>query len=97
MTITRIYRVQIKPELRAEFEPLFKTVALSSVVNAPGCKCAQLGGPVATSPDEYAVTSEWDSEESLIRFVGSDWTQPHIPDGMERFVKKCWVHHYTSI
>ena len=96
MTITRIYRVKIKPELRDEFEPLFKTVALSSVQNAPGCKEAQLGGPVASSPHEYAVTSVWENEESLIQFVGSDWTQPHIPDGMERFVEECWVHHYTS-
>lgn len=95
--ITRIYRVQIKPELRAEFEPLFRTVALASVKNAPGCKDAQLGWPVAASPDEYAVTSQWDKEESLIAFVGEDWTRPHIPDDMERFVEKCWVHHFSSL
>ncbi len=97
MIITRIYRVRIKPELRDEFEPLFKTVALSSVKDAPGCTSAKLGGPIAKSPDEYLVTSIWDNEESLKQFVGADWTKAHIPNGMERFVDQCWVHHYTEI
>ena len=97
MTITRIYRVQIKPELRDEFEPLLKTVALSSVKDAPGCQNAQLGGPTSKTPNEYSVTSIWDNEESLKSFVGSDWTKAHIPAGMERCVDQCWVHHYTEM
>ena len=35
--ITRIYRVAIKPDLRADFEPLFATVALSPAKESPGC------------------------------------------------------------
>ena len=97
MTINRIYRVQIKPALRDEFEPLFKTVALSSVQSAPGCKFAKLGGPVDATPNDYAVTSIGDSVNNLKEFAGDDWTKPHIPDGMERFVDRCWVHHYSEI
>ena len=33
MAITRIFRVEIRSELRGEFEPLFKTLSLSSVVD----------------------------------------------------------------
>jgi len=97
MAITRIYRVQIHPNLRGEFEPLFRTVAIASVRDAIGCIEAKLGGPTAKSPNEYSVTSTWDSEESLTDFVGPNWAQAHIPEGMERFVNQCWVHHYTEM
>ncbi|WP_310620866.1 putative quinol monooxygenase [Flexibacterium corallicola] len=95
--ITRIYRVRIKPELREEFEPLFQTVALSSVAERAGCLRAILGGPSPLSPDEYAMISEWDSEDSLREFAGQDWSQAHIPEGMEKFVEECWVHHYIHM
>jgi len=97
VAITRIYRVKIKPQLRGEFEPLFRTVAIASVQEATGCTSAKLGGPTPKSPNEYSVTSVWNREESLTDFVGFDWAQAHIPEGMERFVDQCWVHHYTDM
>ena len=94
--ITRIYGVVTRPELRAEFEPLFRTVALSSVSECDGCLSANLGAPSSENPDEYALISTWRSLEALMEFADEDWTKAHIPEGMERFVKECWVHHFTS-
>ena len=92
--ITRIYRVRIKAELRDEFEPLFKTLARASVADCSGCQHVTVGGPSSVDPDEYAMISVWDREESLSAFVGPDWTIPHIPHGMEKFVEACFLHHF---
>lgn len=93
--ITRIYRVQIKPELRAEFEPLFETVARASVAGKDGCMNVIVYGPTAQSPDEYAMMTVWHDAASLTAFIGANWSEVHIPEGMGRFVVNCWVHHYT--
>lgn len=95
--LTRIYRVRIKPELRAEFEPLFRTVALSSVSDCPGCTSARLGGPTSQTPHEYVMISVWDGIENLQAFAGTDWNVPHIPAGMEEFVDECWLHHFWDL
>lgn len=95
--ITRIYRVRIKPALREEFEPLFQTVARASVADFSGCKQVTVGGPTSLAPDEYAMISVWESVESLQEFAGSDWSIAHIPDGMEKFVDECWLHHFNHM
>lgn len=91
--IKRIYRVRIKPGLRAEFEPLFETVALASVAQAKGCQQVTLGWLTSHAPDDDSVVSCCDSAGSLQAFAGSDWSVPHIPEGMERCVDTCWLHH----
>jgi quinol monooxygenase YgiN len=95
--ITRIYRVQIKPEMRAEFEPLFQTVARGSVADVAGCVRVVVGGPTPDAPDEYAMMSDWSDGQSLTDFIGADWSVVHIPDGMEKFVVACWVHHFRHM
>lgn len=89
--------MRIKPELRAEFEPLFRTVALASVSGVSGCRQVTMGGPTPHTPDEYAMISVWDSVEGLQDFAGEDWSLPHIPQGMEKFVDECWVHHFFEL
>lgn len=95
--ITRVYRVRIRPELRAEFESLFQTVAQGSVTKFDGCKRVVVGGPTPLTPNEYAMISDWDNETSLSEFAGADWSVAHIPDGMEKFVDECWVHHFEHM
>lgn len=41
--ITRVYRVRIHSNLRSEFEPLFKTVAVQSVSGYAGCTRVTIG------------------------------------------------------
>lgn len=95
--ITRVYRVRIKAALRAEFEPLFRTVARASVADVPGCRHVTVGGPTEAEPDDYAMISVWDSEATLSAFAGPDWTIAHIPPGMEKFVETCHVHHFRHM
>jgi hypothetical protein len=52
---------------------------------------------LAWSPDEYAMISHWKDEESLKTFAGDDWSQPHIPRGVEKFVDKTWIHHFEVL
>jgi hypothetical protein len=40
------------------------------------------------------MISTWQDEQSLINFAGQAWHNPVIPNGMEKYVKQCWVHHY---
>lgn len=92
--ITRIYSVQIHAELQAEFEPLFKTLARQSVEGRAGCLAVTVGMPAPATPYDYAMISQWQDAQSLTDFIGPDWTQAHIPPGMEKFVKDCWLQHY---
>ena len=94
--ITRIFRVQIRPDLQTEFEPLFETVSVAAVERAEGFVSVEIGKPSKWAPHEYVMVSKWQSEAALIAFAGKEWHLPHIPDGMEKFVEQCWVHHYTN-
>ena len=94
--ITRIFRVEIVPSLRGEFEPLFQTVSVESVQGADGFIRLDIGRPTDETPNEYMMISVWESEESLIKYVGPNWTEAHIPSGMKNFVVQCWVHHFRE-
>ena len=92
--IFRIFRVEINSELREAFESKFTTVSVDSVKNQKGFMSVSIGKPTKWSPNEYVMVSKWDSEQSLEAFIGKSWNQAHIPEGMEKFVKQCWVNHY---
>lgn len=96
MSITRIFRVHIVPELVQEFEEKFSSVSVHQVNDAPGFISASILKPTIWAPDEYAMISEWENELALKTFAGEGWNRAVIPDGMEKFVIECWVHHYDS-
>ncbi|MBL4867535.1 MAG: antibiotic biosynthesis monooxygenase [Pseudomonadales bacterium] len=94
--ITRIFRVKIYPELREEFEPKFSSVSVQAVLTQSGFVSVNIGKPTKWDPDEYVMISQWENEASLVKFVGESWNEAYIPEGMERYVKECWVHHYND-
>lgn len=96
MLITRIFRVRIIAGLRKEFESTFASVSVGAVESAAGNIVFRILRPTRWAPDEYAMISVWDSEESLQAFAGDDWSRPVIPPGMEHYFQECWVHHYLS-
>lgn len=96
MPITRIFRVQIVPELRQEFEEKFSSVSVHAVNEAAGFISASILKPTMWAPDEYAMISQWENESALKAFAGEEWKHAVIPPGMEKFVIECWVHHYES-
>ena len=96
MSITRIFRVRIHPELKREFEEKFSSVSVRAVAEAQGFLAVSILKATKWSPNEYAMISVWESEGALQAFVGEDWNRAFIPKEMEKFVAECWVHHYES-
>ncbi len=96
MPITRIFRVQIAPELRQEFEDKFSSISVHVVNEAPGFISVSILKPTKWAPDEYAMISQWEDEAALKAFAGEEWSHAVIPPGMEKFVVECRVHHYES-
>lgn len=96
MAITRIFRVRIVPDLRQEFEEKFSSASIHAVNEAPGFISVTILKPTKWASDEYAMISHWENEEALKAFAGAEWNHAVIPLGMEKFVVKCWVHHYGS-
>jgi len=94
--ITRIFRVRIDPSLRDEFEQKFSSVSIETVQKQKGFISVEIGKPTKWAPDEYVMISRWSDEEALRMFVGEKWNYAHIPEGMDKYVKECWVHHYQS-
>ena len=94
--ITRIFRVQIKPEHRISFEKDFHDISIPLIQSHRGLVSVTIGRPTKWSPDEYVMISSWKEVSDLENFVGSNWNQPVIPNGMEKYVVQCWVHHFES-
>ena len=92
--ITRIFRVRIKPELRAAFEKDFHEISIPLIKSHSGLVSVSIGKPTQWAPDEYVMISNWKDQSVLEDFVGKNWNQPVIPSGMEKYVSECWVHHY---
>jgi quinol monooxygenase YgiN len=92
--IARIFRVQVPSALHAEFEHTFLAVSLPYVQKADGLVSVQVGRPTRWEPEHYVMVSIWRDEVALRSFAGEEWSSPVIPSGMERFVEKCWVHHF---
>ncbi len=93
--ITRIFRAQIYPNLKDEFEKQFADISLNVVRAAKGLVSVEIGKPTPWTPDEYGMISTWENELVLAEFAGENWNQAHIPARMEKFIKQCWIHHYT--
>jgi heme-degrading monooxygenase HmoA len=96
MSITRVFRVQIHASLRAEFEPKFNHLSKGIVERAAGCIRLTVLRPTKWTPNEYAMISEWESEEDLTAFAGENWNQSVIPAGMEVYAESHSVSHYHS-
>lgn len=96
MSITRIFRVRIHPELKLEFEEKFSSVSVRAVAEAQGFLAVSILKATKWSPYEYAMISHWENVDALEAFAGEQWNHAVIPPGMEKFVVDCWVHHYDS-
>ena len=83
--------------MREEFEAKFASISINAVNNAEGSISVTIGMPTKWAPDEYAMISHWQDVQFLEAFASEDWSQPHIPDGMARFVDEMWVHHFEVL
>ena len=91
-----MFRADVHPDLCQEFEEKFSTVSAHVTESADGNTSVTILRPTKWAPNEYAMISTWDDEESLRKFAGENWNQAVIPEGMGKYVKSCSVHHYVS-
>ena len=96
MSVTRVFRVSIHPELRDEFERKFASVSVRVAESADGNESVTILKPGPWDPDEYAMISRWTDEEALKKFVGKNWNEAFIPKEMERYLRHYSVHHYEE-
>jgi len=96
MSITRIFRVRIDSQFRQEFEGKFSIDAMYKIREAPGFISASILKPSKWSPDEYAMISQWQNQESLKSFFGDNWNEAVITPSAEKFIVACWLHHFES-
>ena len=74
--ITRVFRVQIPPGLREEFEEKFATTSIDAAESKKGFIRVSIHKPTKWAPNEYAMISGWENEESLIEFAGENMPSP---------------------
>jgi len=94
--IIRIFQVSIRPEYRDEFERDFNTISIDTVQNYKGLISCHVGGPTKWNPDDYAMVTCWEDEDSLIAFAGDNWNQAVIPKEMQKYPKAFSVVHYKT-
>jgi heme oxygenase (mycobilin-producing) len=94
--IARIFRVRVPKALHLEFERKFLAVSVPYVKAAHGNVSVAVGRPTLWEPEEYMMISIWQSEADIITFAGENWNRAVIPQGMEKYVSECWVHHYEN-
>jgi heme oxygenase (mycobilin-producing) len=92
--IVRIFRIRVPNALHQEFEAKFLSVSIPAVRSHPGLVSVTVARPTQWAPDEYAMISTWADSDAVAAFAGPDWNEAVIPDGMQRYVAECWVHHY---
>ncbi len=92
--IKRIFTVTIDPTSRSDFEKGFSTVSVQAVENCEGFISKEIGKPTKWNPNSYAMISNWENEESLVKFAGNSWNQAVIPEEMGKYVLSCTVEHF---
>lgn len=92
--ITRVFRVKVPPALHEDFEAEFCSISIDAVESQEGMVSVFVGRPTHWAPDEYVMISTWEDEQAIREFAGEQWNQAVIPQGMEKYVAECWVHHY---
>ena len=94
--ITRIFRVRVPLALHAEFEKNFLGISVPFVKAHKGLVSVTVGRPTKWASDEYVMISVWHTEADLVAFGGDNWNKALIPQGMEKYISECWVHHYEN-
>ena len=94
--ITRIFRIKVIEEKKIEFEKKFSTISVNTVNRAAGLLSVKILKPTKWVPDEYAMITTWNDENSLVMFAGDNWNNAVIPKEMEEYAIEYSVQHYTE-
>ena len=95
--ILRVYRVQVVPELRDEFEVQFVAIKEEFVSGREGLVSVEIARPTEQAPNEFMMISRWNNMDAVRAFAGDSWTEPVIPEHMRKYMQQSWLHHYEFI
>lgn len=95
--ILRIFRAEIFPGMKVEFERDVAAASVRMVMEQEGCLSCQIAQPIHAESSIYALLSLWRDRDSLVAFVGQDFETANIPAGMGRYIKSCSVENYFSL
>jgi len=95
--IIRVFRASVQKGLQKEFEEKFIEISAPMVKSHAGLVSLMCGRPTKYNPNEFIVTTVWESEDMLKDFAGDIWNEAVIPDGMEKYFSSCSLDHYESI
>jgi heme-degrading monooxygenase HmoA len=95
--IIRIFKAIVPKEFHKEFEIKFKEISVPVINGYNGLLSLEIAKPSKWNPNEFVMISRWEKEEHLVKFAGERWNEPHIPNGMEKYIKHCTVYHYINI
>ena len=94
--IIRVFRGQVQPGMREEFERLLETEAIPAFHSFPGMVAVHVGRPTERTPDEFLVTTVWKDIDSLKEFAGDRWFEAVITPDEKRTLRRAFVHHYED-
>lgn len=95
--IIRIFSVQVKEGLEAEFEEKYKSISVPFMQSCEGMQEVRIGRPFESAVGRYVMVSYWVSQEHLEAALGDKWREAHIPAGMENYISSCGVEHFEEM
>lgn len=94
--LLRIFKIEIVPEFKNEFEEKFKVIALGLVDGKEGLLAAEIGKSVDESDNEYIMISIWKDLKALKEFTGDSWKEAVIPEEMQKYTASFTLKHYQE-
>ncbi|WP_171125634.1 MULTISPECIES: antibiotic biosynthesis monooxygenase [unclassified Ruegeria] len=95
--IMRIFQVQIKEGKEDEFTEFFHKIAIPMMKETAGIVQVLPGAPHSESPREFSFVMVWKDLASLKKFVGEDYSSPHIDPAEAELVESRLIKHYELV
>ena len=95
--IMRIFQVVVRPGKEAEFSKFFHETAIPLMKSTDGIVSVLPGAPRAESPRAFSFVMVWEDLDALKRFVGEDYSNPHIDPAEAELVESRTIGHYELV
>jgi hypothetical protein len=93
----RIFQVVVRPGKERQFSRFFHETAIPLMKSTEGIVAVWPGAPRPESPREFSFVMVWRDLDALKRFVGEDYTNPHIDPAEAELVESRIIKHYDLV
>lgn len=91
--VVRVFRGRVRPGMEVRYAGYLREVAAPRILDTAGVSEVQIFDPFGPG-DEFLVKTVWADVASVIAFVGSDWSKPHILASEAEMVASARVSHH---